>query len=142
MLQRFGLAGDNAGVRREVLAGLTTFATMAYILFVNPVILSKAGMDKGAVLISTALAAGIGSILMGWIANLPFALAPGMGMNAYFAFTVCGQMGIPWRTALAAVFLDGVIFLILSLLPFRARMIAEIPYNIKLAAAAAIEATG
>lgn len=121
-----------------MLAGLTTFATMAYILFLNPVILGDAGMDRGAVLIATALAAGIGSILMGLIANLPFALAPGMGMNAYFAYTVVKQMGIPWQTALAAVFLDGVIFLILSLLPFRSKMIEDIPYNIKLSAAAAI----
>ncbi len=139
MLERiFGLAARGARVNQEVLAGLTTFATMAYILFLNPMILGAAGMDKGAVLISTALAAGLGSILMGLVANLPFALAPGMGMNAYFAYTVVGHMGIPWQTALAAVFLDGVIFLVLSLLPFRARMISEIPYNIKLAAAAAI----
>lgn len=139
MLERwFGLEARGTTVGREVLAGLTTFATMAYILFLNPNILGEAGMDKGAVLLSTALAAGVGSILMGLMANLPFALAPGMGMNAYFAYTVVLGMGIPWQTALAAVFLDGVIFLVLSLLPFRSRMIAEIPYNIKLAAAAAI----
>lgn len=138
MLKRFELEKHGVTVGSEVLAGLTTFATMAYILFLNPVILGDAGMDRGAVLIATALAAGIGSILMGLIANLPFALAPGMGMNAYFAYTVVKQMGIPWQTALAAVFLDGVIFLILSLLPFRSRMIEDIPYNIKLSAAAAI----
>ncbi len=138
MLKRFELEKHGVSVASEVLAGLTTFATMAYILFLNPVILGDAGMDRGAVLIATALAAGIGSILMGLIANLPFALAPGMGMNAYFAYTVVKQMGIPWQTALAAVFLDGVIFLILSLLPFRSRMIEDIPYNIKLSAAAAI----
>jgi AGZA family xanthine/uracil permease-like MFS transporter len=138
LLQRFELEKHGVSVASEVLAGLTTFATMAYILFLNPVILGDAGMDRGAVLIATALAAGIGSILMGLIANLPFALAPGMGMNAYFAYTVVKQMGIPWQTALAAVFLDGVIFLILSLLPFRSRMIEDIPYNIKLSSAAAI----
>ena len=138
MLKRFELEKHGVSVGSEVLAGLTTFATMAYILFLNPVILGDAGMDRGAVLIATALAAGIGSILMGLIANLPFALAPGMGMNAYFTYTVVKQMGIPWQTALAAVFLDGVIFLILSLLPFRSRMIEDIPYNIKLSAAAAI----
>lgn len=138
MLQRFALAERGTDLRTECLAGLTTFATMAYILFLNPLILGETGMDKGGVLVATALAAGIGSILMGWIANLPFALAPGMGMNAYFAFTVVASMGIPWRTALAAVFVDGVIFLVLSLLPFRARMIEDIPYNIKLAAAAGI----
>lgn len=138
MLKRFELEKHGVSVGSEVLAGLTTFATMAYILFLNPVILGEAGMDRGAVLIATALAAGIGSILMGLIANLPFALAPGMGMNAYFTYTVVKQMGIPWQTALAAVFLDGVIFLLLSLLPFRSKMIEDIPYNIKLSAAAAI----
>jgi len=138
LLKRFDLGKHGVSVGSEILAGLTTFATMAYILFLNPVILGDAGMDRGAVLIATALAAGIGSILMGLIANLPFALAPGMGMNAYFTYTVVNQMHIPWQTALAAVFLDGVIFLILSLLPFRSRMIEDIPYNIKLAAAAAI----
>jgi len=138
LLKRFDLEKHGVSVGSEILAGLTTFATMAYILFLNPVILGDAGMDRGAVLIATALAAGIGSILMGLIANLPFALAPGMGMNAYFTYTVVNQMHIPWQTALAAVFLDGVIFLILSLLPFRSRMIEDIPYNIKLAAAAAI----
>lgn len=138
MLKRFDLEKHGVSVGSEILAGLTTFATMAYILFLNPVILGDAGMDRGAVLIATALAAGFGSILMGLIANLPFALAPGMGMNAYFTYTVVNQMHIPWQTALAAVFLDGVIFLILSLLPFRSRMIEDIPYNIKLAAAAAI----
>ncbi|MFA5505953.1 MAG: NCS2 family permease [Vulcanimicrobiota bacterium] len=139
MLERFfSLKSKDTYAGREVLAGLTTFATMAYILFLNPVILGAAGMDKGAVLVATALAAGLGSIMMGLMANLPFALAPGMGMNAYFAYTVVIHMGIPWQTALAAVFLDGVIFLILSLLPFRHRMIADIPYNIKLAVAAAI----
>ena len=96
MLKRFELEKHGVSVGSEVLAGLTTFATMAYILFLNPVILGDAGMDRGAVLIATALAAGIGSILMGLIANLPFALAPGMGMNAYFAYTVVKQMGIPW----------------------------------------------
>jgi AGZA family xanthine/uracil permease-like MFS transporter len=138
LLKRFELEKHGVTPGSELLAGLTTFATMAYILFLNPAILGDAGMDRGAVLIATALAAGIGSILMGLIANLPFALAPGMGMNAYFAYTVVGQMHIPWQTALAAVFLDGVIFLLLSLLPFRSRMIEDIPYNIKLSAAAAI----
>ena len=138
MLSRFGLEEKGVTVTSEMLAGLTTFATMAYILFLNPVILGDAGMDRGAVLVATALAAGIGSILMGLIANLPFALAPGMGMNAYFTYTVVKQMGMSWETALAAVFVDGVIFLILSLMPFRSKMIEDIPFNIKLSAAAAI----
>ena len=125
-------------VRTEFLAGATTFATMAYILFLNPDILGDAGMNKPAVLIATAIAAGFGSILMGLVSNLPFALAPGMGMNAYFAYAVVIQMGIPWRTALAAVFLDGCIFCLISVLPLREKMIRDIPYNIKLAIASAI----
>jgi AGZA family xanthine/uracil permease-like MFS transporter len=134
----FRLAEKGTSVRTELLAGLTTFATMAYILFVNANTLGAAGMDKSGVLIATALAAGFGSILIGVFANLPFAMAPGMGMNAYFAYTVVLQLKIPWQTALAAVFLDGVIFMVLSLLPFREKMIQDIPYNIKLAAATAI----
>lgn len=139
MLERlFGLTRNGTNLRTEVVAGATTFVTMAYILFVNPNILGAAGMDKEAVLMATALACAFGSLAMGLGANLPFALAPGMGMNAFFAFTVVQQMGIPWQTALACVFLDGVIFLILSLLPIRERLIREIPYNIKLATASAI----
>jgi adenine/guanine/hypoxanthine permease len=139
MLERmFKLRERNTDLRTEVVAGVTTFATMAYILFLNPFILSKAGMSPPAVLVATALAAGFGSILMGILADLPFAMAPGMGMNAYFAFTVVGQMKIPWQTALAAVFLDGCIFLAISLLPLREKMIKDIPYNIKLASSAAI----
>ncbi len=134
----FRLAEKGTSVRTELLAGLTTFTTMAYILFVNADILGATGMDKVGVTMATALAAGFGTILIGLLANLPFAMAPGMGMNAYFAFTVVILLKIPWRTALAAVFLDGVIFLFLSLLPFRERMIRDIPYNIKLAAASAI----
>jgi len=134
----FRLAEKGTSVRTELLAGLTTFTTMAYILFVNAAILGDAGMDKTGVTMATALAAGFGSILIGLMANLPFAMAPGMGMNAYFAYTVVLQLKIPWQTALAAVFLDGVIFMFLSLLPFRERMIRDIPYNIKLAAASAI----
>lgn len=134
----FGLKRQETTVRTEALAGLTTFVTMAYILFVNPNVLGEAGMDRQAVMMATAVACAFGSIVMGLFANLPFALAPGMGMNAFFAFTVVGQMGIPWQTALAAVFFDGVIFLILSLFPIRERIIREIPYNIKLATASAI----
>lgn len=134
----FNLQERGTDLRTEVVAGVTTFATMAYILFLNPFILSQAGMNGAAVLIASALAAAFGTILIGLIADLPFAMAPGMGMNAYFAFTVCGQMKIPWQTALAAVFLDGCIFLAISVLPLREKMIKDIPYNIKLAASAAI----
>ena len=134
----FRLQDQGTTVRTEVLAGLTTFVTMAYILFVNPNILGDAGMDKTAVLMATAVACAFGSILMGLFANLPFGLAPGMGMNAFFAYTVVLQMRIPWQTALACVFFDGVVFLLLSLFPIRERIIREIPYNIKLATASAI----
>src|SRR5690606_10932886 len=101
----------------------TTFMTMAYILFVNPNMLSATGMNPQAVLLATALSAGFASILMGFLARLPFALAPGMGLNAYFAFSVVIGMGIPWQVVLGAVFIDGIIFLILSLLPIRERII-------------------
>ncbi len=134
----FRLQSQATNVRTEVLAGLTTFVTMAYILFVNPNILGDAGMDKQAVMMATAVACAFGSILMGLFANLPFGLAPGMGMNAFFAYTVVLQMGIPWQTALACVFFDGVVFLLLSLFPIREQIIREIPYNIKLATASAI----
>lgn len=139
MLERmFKLKERGTSLQTEIVAGITTFATMAYILFLNPFILGKAGMSPPAVLVATALAAGFGTILMGLLADLPFAMAPGMGMNAYFAFTVVGQMKIPWQTALAAVFLDGCIFLAISLLPLREKMIKDIPFNIKLASSAAI----
>ena len=111
----FHLKENHTSVRTEIMAGITTFMTMAYILAVNPGIMSAAGMDKGALLTATALAAFIGTILMALFANYPFALAPGMGLNAFFAFTVVGQMGYSWQTALAAVCLEGVIFIILSL---------------------------
>ena len=107
MEKLFHLKENHTDVKTEVMAGITTFMTMAYILAVNPTIMSAAGMDKGALLTATALAAFIGTILMALVANYPFALAPGMGLNAFFAFTVVGQMGYSWQTALAAVCLDG-----------------------------------
>lgn len=128
----FGVTASGSTVRTELLAGLTTFMTMAYILFVNPNILGTTGMDKQAVLMATAIASAAATLVMALYANLPFALAPGMGMNAFFAFTAVAQMGIPWRTALAAVFLDGVICLILTILPIRQLLIQGIPMNIKL----------
>ena len=139
MIDRFfGITESGSSIRTEILAGFTTFLTMAYILFVNPDVLSHTGMNKQALLMATALAAAFGSILMGLLANLPFALAPGMGMNAYFTYTVVAKLHIPWQTALAAVFFDGVIFLGLSLTPIRERLIADIPYGIKLATASGI----
>tara|TARA_B110001452_G_scaffold93661_1_gene77330 strand:- start:331 stop:1812 length:1482 start_codon:yes stop_codon:yes gene_type:complete len=121
-------------------AGLTTFMTMAYILLVNPAMLSNAGMPFDDVLFATAIASFVGCIVMGMWANLPFALAPGMGLNAYFTFTVVGAMGIPWQVALAAVFVEGLIFLIISLpqIGWRTKMINSIPQDLKIATGAGI----
>ena len=106
LLERlFGLSGHGTSVRTEVLAGATTFVTMAYIVLVNPAILSTTGMPAAGVAAATCLAAGVGCLLMGFLANYPIALAPGMGLNAYFAFTVVGAMGVPWQTALGLVFI-------------------------------------
>ena len=110
----FKLKENHTTVRTEVIAGITTFMTMAYILAVNPSILSAAGMDTNAILMATALAAFIGTFAMAFLANYPFALAPGMGLNAYFSYTVCVQMGYTWQFALFAVFLEGLIFILLQ----------------------------
>ena len=111
----FKLKENHTDVKTEILAGITTFMTMAYILAVNPSILSAAGMDQGAVFTATALASLIGTLCMAIFANYPFALAPGMGLNAYFAYTVVIGMNYSWQTALTAVFAEGIIFIILSL---------------------------
>src|SRR5690625_3936446 len=124
--------------RTESFAGLTTFLAMAYILFVNPSILSAAGMDEGAVFTATALAAAIGTLLMGIIARYPIGLAPGMGLNAFFAFTVVIQYGIPWETALAGVLVSGIIFIFFTLSGLREKIINLIPANLKMAVAAGI----
>ena len=114
MLEKvFKLKENHTDVKTEILAGITTFMTMAYILAVNPSILSAAGMDQGAVFTATALASLIGTLCMAAFANYPFALAPGMGLNAYFAYTVVIGMGYSWQTALTAVFAEGIIFIIL-----------------------------
>ena len=139
MLERyFGLAENGTDLRREVLAGLTTFLTMAYIVVVNPSILSDAGMDWGAVFVATCLAAALGSLIMGLYANYPFGLAPGMGLNAYFTYGVVLGMGIAWPTALGAVFVSGILFLIISLLPIREWLINAIPLSLKMAISAGI----
>jgi AGZA family xanthine/uracil permease-like MFS transporter len=139
MLNRlFRLDEHGTTVRTELVAGLTTFLTMAYIIFVNPGILAAAGMDQGAVFVATCLAAAIGSLIMGLYANYPIALAPGMGLNAFFAFVVVKGMGVSWQVALAAVLVSGVVFVILSVLPFRAWLINSIPRSQKLAIAAGI----
>ena len=108
----FHLKEHGTSVRTEIIAGITTFMTMAYILAVNPNILGTTGMDAGAVFAATAIGACIGTLIMAALANYPFVLAPGMGLNAFFAFTVVGQMGYSWQVALAAVFVEGIIFII------------------------------
>ena len=133
----FHLNENGTTVRTEILAGITTFMTMAYILAVNPTIMSAAGMDKGAVLTATALASLIGTLCMAFFANYPFALAPGMGLNAFFAFTVVLQMGYTWEMALAAVFLR-LIFIILSLTNVREAIFNAIPMTLKKAVSAGI----
>jgi AGZA family xanthine/uracil permease-like MFS transporter len=134
----FKLDELNSNVRTEVIAGLTTFVTMAYIIFVNPKILSGAGMDGNAVFVATCLAAAIGSAVMGLWANWPIAMAPGMGLNAFFAFTVVGKLGYTWQQALGAVFISGVVFLLLSLTGVRRWLIAGIPHSMRSAIAAGI----
>jgi AGZA family xanthine/uracil permease-like MFS transporter len=136
--QYFGFAAHNTTWRIEILAGITTFITMAYIIFVNPAILSATGMPLAAVTVATCLCAAFGSILMGALANYPLALAPGMGLNAYFTYTVVKGMGVPWQTALGAVFLSGVLFLLLTLGGIRQRLLAAIPYQLHAAVAGGI----
>lgn len=132
MLEKmFKLKENNTTVRTEVIAGITTFMTMAYILAVNPNMLSAAGMDREAVLIATCLASFVGTLAMAFLANYPFALAPGMGLNAYFAYTVCGQMGYSWKIALMAVFVEGLIFIVLSLTNVREAIFNAIPSSLK-----------
>lgn len=139
MLERlFQLNAHNTTVRTEVLAGVTTFLTMAYILFVNPNMLAETGMDHGAVFVATCLAAAIGSLVMGLLANYPIALAPGMGLNAFFTYTVVMTMGYSWQTALGAVFLSGVIFFLLSIFRIREWIINSIPLALRAGIAAGI----
>lgn len=134
----FHLTENHTTVKTELLAAITTFMTMAYILAVNPAILSDAGMDKGAVLTATAIASVIGTVCMAAFANYPFALAPGMGLNAFFAYTVVLQMGYTWQMALAAVFIEGIIFIILSLTNIREALFNAIPTTLKKAVTAGI----
>ncbi|HEX9753609.1 MAG TPA: NCS2 family permease [Methyloceanibacter sp.] len=134
----FGVSAVGSSVGTELRAGLATFLTMAYIMFVNPAILEKAGMDHGAVFVATCLAAAAGSLIMGLYANYPIALAPGMGLNAYFAFTVVPELQGNWQLALALVFVSGVLFFALSLSPLRAWLIDAIPMSLKLGIAAGI----
>lgn len=132
------LQNKNVDIKKEIMAGLTTFLTMAYIVAVNPNILSEAGMPAGALVTATCLAAAIGCILMGLFANLPFALASGMGLNAFFAFSVVIGMGISWEMALTAVFIEGIIFIFLSLFKVREAVVNSIPMTMKHAVTAGI----
>jgi AGZA family xanthine/uracil permease-like MFS transporter len=134
----FGFAAHHTTWRTEILAGLTTFITMAYIIFVNPAILSATGMPLAAVTTATCLCAAIGSILMGALANYPLALAPGMGLNAYFTYTVVKGMGVSWQTALGAVCISGILFLLLTLGGIRQRLLAAIPHQLHAAVAGGI----
>jgi AGZA family xanthine/uracil permease-like MFS transporter len=134
----FNLREAGTTVRTEILAGLTTWLAMVYIVAVNPSILATTGMDQGALFVATCLGAGIASIVMGLYANYPLALAPGMGLNAYFAFAVVGGMQVPWQVALGAVFLSGLLFLIVSLLRLREWLINAIPLSLKLGIGAGI----
>ena len=136
----FGINGENTTIKTEILAGVTTFLTMAYIIFVNPNVLADAGMDKGAVFVATCLAAAIGCFIMGLYARLPVALAPGMGLNAFFTYGVVLGMGYAWQTALGAVFLSGCIFILLSLFKIREVIIDAIPQSLKQGVVAGIGA--
>ena len=139
MLEKlFQLKAHNTNVRTEILAGVTTFLTMAYILFVNPAILGETGMDKGAIFVATCLAAAIGSALMGLIANYPIALAPGMGLNAFFTYTVVLHMGHTWQVALGAVFISATLFFLLSIFRIREWIVNSIPLPLRSAIAAGI----
>jgi len=139
MLDRlFRLSEHNTTVRTEVVAGVTTFLTMVYIVFVNPAMLAEAGMDSGAVFVATCLAAAIGTLIMGLWANYPIALAPGMGLNAYFTYGVVNGMGYTWQVALGAVFLSGCLFVLLSLFKVREWIIDAIPRSLKLSISAGV----
>jgi len=141
MLEKlFSIKASGSSVKSEVIGGLTTFLTMAYIIFVNPSILSETGMDYGAVFVATCLAAAIGCLIMGLWANYPVALAPGMGLNAFFTYTVVFSMGYTWQTALGAVFLSGCLFFLLSAFRIREWIIKSIPTTLRLAIAAGIGA--
>lgn len=138
LVRFFKLKENNTSIKTEVLAGFTTFLTMSYIAIVNPSILSAAGMNYGAVFVATCIAAALGSAMMGIIANYPIALAPGMGLNVYFTFTVVKGMGVPWETALGAVFISGILFILLSLMKVREAIINGLPTSLKFAIAAGI----
>ena len=134
----FKLKLNNTDVKSEIIAGFTTFLTMAYIIFVNPQIMEASGMDKGAIFVGTCLAAAIACLVMGIFANWPIGLAPGMGLNAFFTYTVVGEMGYSWEIALGAVFIAGILFFIISVTNLRSWMISSIPMNLRIAMGAGV----
>ncbi|MFV2029152.1 NCS2 family permease [Neisseria sp. S1] len=134
----FKIKANGSTVRTELLAGLTTFLTMCYIIIINPLILSDAGMDMGAVFVATCIASAIGCFVMGGLANYPIALAPGMGLNAYFTYAVVKGMGVPWQIALGAVFVSGIIFIFFSLFKIREALVNALPMSLKMSIAAGI----
>ncbi|WP_425275514.1 NCS2 family permease, partial [Sinorhizobium medicae] len=134
----FKLKEHGTTVRTEVIAGVTTFLTMSYIIFVNPDILSTTGMDRNAIFVATCLAAALGSAVMALVANWPIGMAPGMGLNAFFAFTVVAALGFTWQQALGAVFISGIIFLLLTVTGVRSWLIAGIPHSLRSAIATGI----
>ncbi len=136
--RHFQIGQRGSSVKQEAIAGLTTFLTMGYIIFLNPSILAAAGLDQGAVFVATCLAAALGCLIMGIYANYPIALAPGMGLNAFFSFVVVGEMGYSWQVALGAVFISGVVFLLLSIFKVREWIINSIPLSLRKSLAAGI----
>ena len=139
MLEKyFSIDSHQTTVQKEVLAGVTTFITMAYIIFVNPQMMAQSGMDHGAIFVGTCLAAAIACFVMGLFANWPVGLAPGMGLNAFFTYTVVGEMGYSWEVALGSVFIAGVLFFIMSITPLRRWMLDSIPMILRIAMGAGV----
>src|SRR5665647_2554128 len=142
MLEKlFKLAENKTNIKTEIIAGITTFMTMAYILFLNPNILASTGMDKNAVFFATAISAGFVTIAMGLVANFPIALAPGMGLNALFATVALAGVGMPWRVALGAVFISGLIFIVLTVTKIRQILVVAVPNSLKRAITVAVSYT-
>ena len=136
--QFFAIEAHQTSLQKEVLAGVTTFITMAYIIFVNPQMMAQSGMDHGAIFVGTCLAAAFACLFMGLYANWPVGLAPGMGLNAFFTYTVVGEMGYSWEVALGAVFIAGILFFIMSITPLRRWMLDSIPLNLRIAMGAGV----
>ena len=136
--QFFSLEENQTTLQKEILAGITTFVTMAYIIFVNPQMMAQSGMDYGAIFVGTCLAASFACLFMGLYANWPVGLAPGMGLNAFFTYTVVGEMGCTWEVALGAVFIAGTLFFIMSITSLRRWMLDSIPLNLRIAMGAGV----